>query len=74
MDFFVALIFDIYIKFLDLLLFNLLDLNKFTTILSKLLSLTTLLLLALNVFKANFLNNFFVFYIEISNAAILLRP
>ena len=43
--------FSIYVEFLDLLFFDLLNLNKSTTVLSNLLSLflTTSLLLVLNI-------------------------
>ena len=69
-DFFVTLIFGIYIKFLDLLF-----LDKFTTVsLTLLLSLlTTLLLLILNTFKAKF-DNPVIFNKKISVVAILLKP
>ena len=64
--FFIALIFNIYIKFLD----------EFKTVLLTLLlpSPTTLLLSLLNAFRANISDNAFVFNKEINNAAILLKP
>ena len=74
--FFIAIIFDLYINFLDLLFFDLLDLDKFITVLLAFLLLfpTILLLLALNVFKAEFLYDLIVFNIEISSITILLKP
>ena len=64
-DFFVALIFGICVKFLD----------KFIIVLLAILLLlsTTLLLLALNIFRANCLNNLIVFNKKINGAAILLK-
>ena len=70
-DFFIALIFDIYAKFLDLSFSN-----KFTIVLLALLSpsLSTILLsLALNIFMAKS-NNLIVFNKEVSSKAILLKP
>ena len=67
--FFITLIFDIYIKFLDLLF-----VDKFTIVLLVLLlSLsTTPFLLALNAFGALF-DNPFIFNKEVSNSTILLK-
>ena len=74
MDFSIAPIFSTYIKFLDLLFFNLLKLDKFIIILLALpLSFITLFLSTLNVFKANFLNNLVVFNYKINNIAIFLK-
>ena len=72
-NFFIALIFGIYVKFIDLSFFNLLD--EFTTVLLALLLLllTISLLLVLNIFKANFSNNPIIFNIKISSIAILLK-
>ena len=68
-DFSIALIFDIYVKFLDLLF-----LDKFTTILlALLLSSKILSSLIWNAFGTNFLDGLFVFNIEINNTAILLK-
>ena len=69
----IALIFGIYVKFLDLLFFNLL---KKSTIVSLTLALplsTIFLLLALNAFKANFSDNPIIFNIEVNNTVILLK-
>ena len=72
--FFIVLIFDIYIKYLHLLFFNLLDLDKFIIISSTLSTLlTTLLLLAKNVFKTNSANDLVFFNIKIRCKAILLK-
>ena len=69
--FLIALIFSIYIKFLNLLFLNLLD--KFTTILLTLLSISkTLLFLSLNAFEVES-DNLIVFNNKINNAAILLK-
>ena len=71
LGFFIAPIFDIYVKFLD---FSFLD--KFTTVLLALLPLpllTNLLLSALNTFGADFSNNSIIFYRNISDIAILLK-
>ena len=66
----VASIFGTRVKFLDLLF-----LNKFTTILlARLPTPTTLLLLALNVFRPDSLDDLVVFNKEVSDAAILLKP
>lgn len=61
--------------FFDFLLYNNLNLDKFLTILLTLLLLLqiTILLLVLNIFKANFLNNLIVFNIELNHVAILLN-
>ena len=68
-SFFIVLIFGIYIKFLDLLF-----LDKFMFILLALPStLTTLLLLALNAFKAKS-NNLVAFKSKINSARIQLKP
>ena len=69
-DFFVALIFGIYVKFLDFLF-----LDKFTTVLLAFLPplSTTLFLSAQNTFKANS-DNSVVFNRKISYATILLKP
>ena len=66
----IASIFGICIKFLDLLF-----LDEFTTVLLVLPPppLTTSLLSALNIFKANFLHNPVVFNREARGAAILLK-
>ena len=74
MDFLTASVFSIYVKFLNLLFFDLLD--EFTTILLVILlsPLTISLLLAFNIFEANFLNNLVIFQLKINNAAILLKP
>ena len=64
--FLIALISGTCIKFL----------NEFLSVLlalSPLLPLTTFLLLALNVFRADFLNNLVVFNKKVSNTAILLK-
>ena len=62
-------IFNIYVKFL-----NLLFLNKFITILlTLLLLLITSLSLALNIFRANFLVNLVIFKIKISSIVTLLK-
>ena len=68
-DFFVALIFDKCINFLDLLF-----LDKFiiVSLALLLLSLTTLLLSALNTFGAKS-NDLVIFNKKISNAIILLK-
>ena len=58
-SFFVASIF-VYIKILDFLFFDLLNLDKFFIVLLSLLLLLSLiisLLLALNIFKTNFLDD-----------------
>ena len=62
----IALIFGIYVDFL----------NKFLIILLALLPPlpTTLLSLALNAFGANSLNNLVIFNIKVSDVAILLKP
>ena len=64
-DFSIALIFGICVKFLD----------KFSTVLLVLLppSPTTLLSSALNAFKVNFLNNLIVFNRKISSIEILVK-
>ena len=68
-DSFVALIFGIFVKFLDLLF-----LAKFKTILLVLqLTLSTSLLSVLNVFKIKF-DNPIVFNNKVNSAAILLKP
>ena len=66
---FIAPIFCIYINFLDLLF-----LDKFKTVLLALLLLLliTLLLSALNIFRAKF-DNLVIFSIKVNNAAILLK-
>ena len=70
LGFFVALIFNIHVDFL-----NLLFLDKFITISLILspLSLTTLLLLILNAFDADS-DDLFMFNTKISSIAILLKP
>ena len=61
-------------KFLDLLFFDLLKLNKFTTILLGILPLLIILLLSVfNTFRADFPNNLIIFSIEISKVAILSK-
>ena len=69
-DFPIALIFDIYVEFLDLLFFD-----KFMTISLALALLlpTNLLLSALNVFEIKF-DDLIVFNREINSIAILLKP
>ena len=69
-NFLIAPIFGIHIKFRDLLF-----LNEFTIVLLSLLPLrsTTLLLLILNTFSIKF-DNLVVFNIEITNTVILLKP
>ena len=69
-DSFIALIFGTYIRFLDLLF-----LNKLTIVLLALLPLSpiTLLLLALNIFRANFSNDLIIFNKKINSATILLK-
>ena len=73
-EFFVVPIFSIYVKFLGLSFFDLLD--KFTTVLLILLPslLTISLLSALNVFKANFSDNLVLFNIKVNSIVILLKP
>ena len=67
-DFFVVLIFSIYVKFLDLIF-----LNKFTIFTSTLLSTsTTLLSLALNAFRAK-PDNLISFNSKLNSVAILLK-
>lgn len=65
----------IYVKFFNFMFFNFLNLNKCLIISSILLLLLqiTSLLLVLNIFSANFLNNLVVFKIEINSLAILLK-
>ena len=71
-DSLIALILNIYIKFLNLLFFNLL--NKFIFVSLALLStLITSLLLALNTFKTNFSDDLIIFDIKINCTAILLK-
>ena len=64
------------VKFLDLLFFNFLNLDKFLIVSSALPPLlpTTSSLLALNAFGANFSYRLVDFNIKISGAAILLKP
>ena len=68
----IALIFRIYVNYLDFLF---LDLDESTTVLSALLllPLTTSLLPALKALKTTFLDDLVVFNIEVSGAAILLK-
>lgn len=71
-DFFIILI---YIKFLNLLFFNFLDLGKFLTILSTLspfISSTILLLSAFNVFRVYSDNSVF-FNIKVNSTVILKK-
>ena len=69
LDSLIALIFGIYVKFLDFLF-----LVEFMTILLALLSTSTILLsLAINTFNLKF-GNLIVFNKDISSAAILLKP
>ena len=67
----IILIFGIYVKFLDLLF-----LDKFKTVLLALLLpwSTTLLLLALNAFGDNFLDDLVIFNKKINSITILLKP
>lgn len=69
---FVVSILKKYVKLLDLLFFNFLNLDKFLNVISVLLLLTISLLLALTVFEIK-LDNSIVFNIEVSNVAILLK-
>lgn len=72
-SFFIALI---HIAFSDLLFFDILDLNKFLTVLlafSLLIHSKISLLLVPSTIKANILNNLVIFNIEVSNTAILLK-
>ena len=64
------------VEILDFLFFDFLDLDEFLTVLLTLLPLfpTTSLASAPNVFGANFLDDSVVFNIEVSGAAILLKP
>ena len=67
-------IFGIYVQFLDLLFFDFLNLDKFLDILLALPpTLTILLLLALNAFKAKF-DDAVVLNSKIIGVAILLKP
>ena len=68
---FIALIFGICVKFLDLLFWD-----EFTTILLALLLLLLIISLSsdLNIFKANSLDDSIVFNKKISGIAILLKP
>ena len=72
-SFFIVSIFDIYVKFLELLFFDLLDKFSIVLLAPLLPLLSILLLLALNIFIAKF-NNLVIFNIEINNAVILLKP
>ena len=72
-----SLVTSIHVKFLDFLFFDFLDWDKFLTVLSAiplLTPLTTLLLSVLNTFGANISDDLVVFSIEVSGAAILLKP
>ena len=72
----VAPIVDTRVKFSDLLFFNFLDLDECFIVSLILLPSppTNLLLPALNAFGANSSNDLVVFNIEMSGAAILLKP
>lgn len=67
----------IYVKFLDILFFDILDLNKFLTVLLAFLSsISSKILLSsiLNIFEINNFDNSVIFNIKIINTAILLKP
>lgn len=73
-NFFVALIFEKYVKFLNLLIFNFFDLNKSTTILlALLLPSTILLILGLSNFDINSPKDQVIFSIKVSDVKILLK-
>lgn len=67
----------ICIEISNFVFFNFLDLNKFLIVLSTLpqvISLTILLLLALNAFRTNILKDLIVFNIKVNIVTILLKP
>lgn len=68
------ILYNIYVKFLDLLSLDFLDLDKFLTfsLVLSLLALTILFLSAVSVLGAKF-HNLIVFKIKVSNVAIWLK-
>lgn len=73
-SFLITLIFDIYIKFSNLLFFDFLNLDKFLIVLSTLLLLFLTILLSPTLGACRVKSdNLVVFNIEINNIAILLK-